>query len=494
MIAAMEHLPYELYRAEQVRELDRIAIEEGGILGVQLMERAGQAAFAALRARWPQAQRIAVLAGVGNNGGDAYVVARLAYQAGLQVALFQVGEHSRLTGDALRKAQQAQQEGVPLRSFSGVLEDEWDLLVDGVLGTGIEGEVRGAAAAAVTAINASPAAVLALDIPSGLNSDSGLIMGRAVRATCTVTFIALKRGMCTADGPDYCGQLMFDDLQVPADFYAAVGEPAQRLVVERLPQLPVRRSNCHKGDFGHVLVIGGDYGMSGAARMAAEAAARCGAGMVSVATRPEHAATMAAARPELMCHGVDGAAALSPLLERATVVVVGPGLGCSAWGKELLQQAMVSQLPLLVDADGLQLLAGEKQRRDNWVLTPHPGEAAQLLGVTSGAIQAERFSAVEGIVERFGGCCVLKGNGTLVRSEGGSTGVCCHGTPGMATAGMGDVLSGVIAALVAQGMSLAAAARLGVCLHAVAAERAAADGLRGMLASDLFPHLRTLLG
>ena len=243
---------------------------------------------------------------------------------------------------------------------------------------------------------------------------------------------------------------------------------------------------------GHVLVVGGDRGFGGAARLTAEAAARSGAGLVSLATRPEHVAPVLSARPEIMVRGVVDADDLSGLLKQASVIAVGPGLGRDRWGRALWSRVAEVAKPLIVDADGLNLLAESPRYRDDWVLTPHPGEAARLLARNTSQIQADRFAAVRNLRLRFGGVALLKGAGTLVSVENTRpVGVCSSGNPGMASGGMGDVLTGVIAGLVAQGFTLGDATELGVCLHAAAADAAALDGgERGMLATDLMPQLR----
>lgn len=261
-------------------------------------------------------------------------------------------------------------------------------------------------------------------------------------------------------------------------------------------QLPKRAAVSQKSDFGHVLVVGGHTGMAGAVRMAAEAAARVGAGLTSVATLPEHVGLVLSGRPELMVKGVSSnSAELKPLLDKATVVVLGPGLGQAAWSQALLQAVLKSELPIVLDADGLNLLAASSKKlsRCNWILTPHPGEAARLLKTTVAAIQADRVKAAQAIVAEYGGICVLKGAGTLVASSN-SLAMNTTGNPGMASGGMGDVLAGVIGGLVAQGLSLTRAAEVGVCLHGAAGDlAAAAGGMRGLLASDLFPFLRQLV-
>ena len=369
------------------------------------------------------------------------------------------------------------------------------MIVDALLGTGLDRGVEGRWAEVIRAVNRHRAPVISVDIPSGLSADSGAVLGEAVEAEVTVSFIALKQGLFTGEGPACCGQVLFDALGVPPKVYAREILSARRLDwLRQARHFTPRRRTAHKGHFGHVLVIGGNLGMSGAARLAAEAAARCGAGLVSLATRPEHASAVAAARPEIMAHGVLDAAGLDPLLERAKVIALGPGLGRDAWSYPLWQRALDSGLPLVLDADALNLLSLEPIRRDDWVLTPHPGEAARLLGTNTSAIQCDRFAAAEDLQRRFGGTLVLKGAGTLIRSGAARpVGVCSLGNPGMASGGMGDVLSGLIAGLIAQGLALEDAAEAGVCLHAAAADRAAVQGERGLLASDLLGGLRSLL-
>ncbi len=492
----MTALPNTLYRAAQVRELDRIAIEEYGIPGSTLMGRAGAAAFAGLCRHWPEARRIVVVCGLGNNGGDGFVVARLAAEAGLAVKVLHAGDVERLGGDARAAHHKLSGSTATLVAYHASHLQDADLIVDALLGTGLKGEVSGEWRQIIEDINNAERPVLAIDIPSGLDADTGCVRGSAVRAALTVSFIGLKQGMYTAAGPDHCGAIEFDDLGVPSEIFGEISNrvppAATRIRLRDLPRLSARRRDSNKGDYGRVLVIGGDQGMAGAIRLCGEAALRVGAGLVSLATHVAHAAVISAARPELLCYGVEQAPQLSPLLEKASVVAIGPGLGQSAWASRLFARVLDTQLPLVVDADGLNLLALEPQRRDNWILTPHPGEAARLLGAATAEIQADRFAAVVEIQKRYGGVVVLKGAGTLVYA-GGRVDVCDAGNPGMASAGTGDVLTGVIAGLAAQGLNYEQAARLGVCLHAAAGDKAAEQGERGLIASDLLPWLRLLL-
>jgi len=490
-----EELPRALYTAEQVRGFDRLAIEHFGIPGLTLMERAGQAVFDLIRRRWPDARHLSVLVGTGNNGGDGFVVARLAREAGLDVEVLQLGDPGRLQGDAAINAGRWEAMGGDWRPYEGIAA-KTDLIVDALLGTGLEREVSGPWATAITAANAHRAPCLAVDIPSGLHSDSGAVLGGAVRACVTISFIGLKLGLFTGDGPAYVGEVVFRGLEVPAAVYASSILSARRIDwSKQAGLLAPRLRTAHKGHFGHVLVIGGNHGFGGAARMAAEAALRVGSGLVSVATRPGHVAALLAARPEIMVRGIDDPAALRPMLRQASVIAIGPGLGRDEWALGLWAAAFAAKRPLVVDADALRLLATEPIRRDDWVLTPHPGEAAALLGLCIAELNANRPQSAERMRERYGGSVVLKGAGSIVSSDGNAPpAVCTDGNPGMASGGMGDVLTGVIAGLLAQGMDLRDASECGVCLHAAAADAAAAaGGERGLIASDVIAHLRSLV-
>lgn len=488
-------LPRLLYRAGSVRELDRIAIEEMRIPGGELMERAGRAAFELLTEKWPRPARVSVMCGLGNNAGDGYVVARLAAESGIKVEVFEVGSARSLRGDAEHAHKRLIEAGVQPRSVENANLDETEVIVDGIFGTGLDRPVEGEWRAAIGRINDSAAPVLALDIPSGLHADTGRVMGVAVRASACVSFIGLKRGLFTGQGPDLCGEIRFDDLGVPDSLYAQVNADALLDSVRAFyGVLGPRPRDAHKGRFGHVLVVGGEQGYAGAARLSAEAALRCGAGLVSVATRAAHAHVINAGRYEIMARGVEDAEGLRPLGEQATVIVVGPGLGRGDWGHRMLRGVLDWQKPTVADADALNLLAGEAGGLPpGSVITPHPGEAGRLLGTDAASVESDRFTALNALVEKFGCACVLKGAGTLTGTPGEITHVCAHGNPGMASGGMGDVLSGVIGALVAQGLEAGLAARAGVCLHAAAADQASAAGERGMLAGDLMPRLRSLV-
>lgn len=484
----------DLYHSSQIRACERLAKMDFSISEALLMDRAGRAAFQALAQFFPAAQKIQVYCGSGNNAGDGYVLARLAHEAGFRVIVYQYRLPIDLPPAAKEAALLALCAGVPCLSFDEIGDIDADLIVDGLLGTGLSKSVSGAVASVINHINASELPVLSLDVPSGLHADTGRAMGVAVLASLTVTFIAYKLGMMTLDGPDHCGKMLCNDLGL-TDCLASIQPTAQVLPnPKRQPCLPKRRRNCNKKDFGHVLVIGGGEGMPGSVILSANAACRIGAGAVTIATKPQYASYAVAGLPETMIYGIENEASLEPLLERATVCVIGPGLGEDEWAQLLFKKAIASQLPIIIDAGALRILASRPQQDDNWILTPHPGEAAALLGCSTEGISEDRYHAVSLLQARFGGQVVLKGAGTLIRTDEPATWLCNAGNPGMATAGMGDVLSGVIAGLAAQGLPLREAAKQGVSLHARAADMAVEKrGERGLIASDLMDYLPLLV-
>jgi NAD(P)H-hydrate epimerase len=470
--------PTAIYSAAQVRALDAFEIQKRRVPGFTLMTRAAEGALKLLRARWPQARRIAVVCGAGNNGGDGYVLARLAQAAGLEVLVLAAapGGHAHpFAADAL----------------SGC-----DLIVDGLLGTGFKPPARPETLAVIRAVNAARRPVLALDIPSGVDADSGAVQDDAVRAEITLSFVGFKSGLFLGAGPEYAGVVLLDDLGVVAPVLPEFAPLMRRIDEgEIAAALPRRPRESHKGSNGRVLIVGGGAGMPGAVRMAAMAALRVGAGLVTVAAAEENLTAVTGAHPELIYLPVSSATSLDEALGAASVVAIGPGLGQGDWGRRLWSQVLRTRPEcVVVDADALNLLAQDPLKLSaGWIITPHPGEAARLLGVETRVVQADRLAAVRELHTRYGAISVLKGAGTLV--VGGAPGaielhVCERGNPGMATAGMGDLLTGVIAGLRAQLGDSAQAARVGVLVHALAGDSAARGGQRGLIASDVLAELR----
>jgi hydroxyethylthiazole kinase-like uncharacterized protein yjeF len=519
----MTTIPMNVYNTSAIRALEQLAYSHQKLSETELMERAAKASLKVLVKHWPQAKRVLVVCGAGNNGGDGYLLARAAHLLGLQVTVVHLGEIQTLKDPALAAATACQQAGVEMYLFSkqnafskdavpGSFVNNYDVIVDAILGIGLTGELRSPAREAINAINqivagidtAIPSSsnqqsmpfVLSMDIPSGLETDSGFIHDTAVIADVTVTFLGMKIGLVIGEGPSVSGIVELDALELTDDLQNKVS-PSALIIEEEIvtSHLTPRARSDNKGHFGHVLIVGGNEGMAGAAVLAATAAARVGSGLVSVATRPPNAAIITSVSPEVMSHDVISEDEIKPILERSTVVVVGPGLGKSDWAKLLLKAVLQVKRPCVVDADGLNLLSANPYKRADWILTPHPGEAARLLNTSVDVVQSDRLAAAINIQKQYGGVCVLKGAGTIVVGENQLPALCTLGNPGMASGGMGDVLSGVIGGLLAQeqDVSLFDIAKQAVWIHARAGDMAASDGERGMLASDLFPYLRLLV-
>ncbi len=485
-----------LYSSAQVRALDAHAIEQG-TEGYTLMRRAAEAALRALRSRWPTALRLAIVAGGGNNGGDGYVLARFAQAAGLSVTVLAAVATEGLRGDARRACDDFQASGGRPLPFDPAVLTSADVVVDALLGTGLREPVRPGIAAIIGIINGCGRPVFSLDLPSGLNADSGAVMGAAIRADCTISFVGLKTGLFLGEGPEYVGRLLFDDLEV-----SAPDEPRFHPLLQRLGEgeiaraLPRRAREANKGDFGRVLIVGGGIGMPGAVRLAGESCLRAGAGLVTVATARENINAIVAGRPELIVHAVDEAAELAPLLMAASVVAVGPGLGQSDWAAAALERVLLSGKPLVIDADALNLLSRHARPAPRGsVLTPHPGEAGRLLRCSAAEVQADRMAALRALTRQHAGSViVLKGAGTLIGIEGQIPGICERGNPAMAAAGMGDVLTGAIAGILAQCRDPWRAACAGVLAHALAGDELARDRSRGILALELAEALAHWVG
>ncbi len=491
----MFHLPEALYSAEQTRELDRLALEQCQLSSAELMARAGKAALDLISQHWSDAKKLLIFCGSGHNGGDGFELARQAAAKGFTAHIVLVGKPESMPDEVHLAYQAAIKQGAKTRTIQDDLSAA-DLLVDSLLGTGLSREVSGDFALAIEKINAqTETPVLALDIPSGLNADTGSIMGCAVTADITLSFIGVNIGLRTNDGPDLCGELAFADLAIPESVYQQVKPVAETLLIkEKIALLTPRKRNSHKGHFGHVLVIGGNQGMSGSVNITAQAAARTGAGLVTIATHPNHAAFLNLQRPEIMCRGISQVEDLNDLLAKATVICLGPGLGQDEWAQAIFKKVMTSNKPMIVDADALNILSQHPQKRSNWILTPHPGEAAGLLDINNNAVQHDRPDAAIALQKHYGGVVVLKGCGSLICADDGPLQLSTYGNPGMASGGMGDCLTGIIGGLLSQKLTLAEAAKTGVALHGMAADNAASDlGERGLLALDLLPYLQQLL-
>jgi len=492
-----------LFSSEQARAIDRDAQRVLGLSEYALMRRAGAAAWRALLQHWPRAQRIGIVCGPGNNGGDGYVLARLAHVSGRNVVVLRLPDGAPRSDAARQAFADLEADGWGAAGgttceYEGVLP-EVDLWVDALYGTGLTRKPEGAAQSLIEAINASGINVFALDVPSGVDADSGNVSGVAIHATRTLGFLVDKRGLHTGAALDCVGALQLDAFTISKATIAAYAPVARLVRTSALKTwLPRRQRNSNKGNYGNVLCVGGEHGTGGAIALSAEAALRSGAGLVSVATRAAHVLMLLVRRPELMVRGVEDSADFSALCERASVIAIGPGLGQGEWGRALLSAALDASKPLVLDADALNLLPEFLRLRParalrDCVLTPHPGEASHLLDIPIAQVQADRFGAARALVERFGCCVVLKGAGSIIAAPDVTPVVIAAGNPGMASGGTGDVLTGVIAALRAQHLPVFDAAVCGALLHGMAGDAAAhAGGERGLLASDLFAQLHRL--
>ncbi|XXK23288.1 NAD(P)H-hydrate dehydratase [Arenicellales bacterium nBUS_48] len=490
----MRNLPHALYSVAQIRAIEAIA-RKSLKSDKSLMELAGQRAYSCLRQCWPSVSRVIVLCGGGNNGGDGLVLARLAQNAGLSVGLVLAAKPS--TVEAKKALTQALAAGVVVSRFSETDLVGAELIVDALFGIGFSGEVREPFRTIMLCVNKQVKPVFSLDTPSGLDADSGHASQVAIKADVTITFIGLKRGLFMSQARNVVGHVVFEPLTVEHsgvhdDFWAT------RLSDQWIENaLPVRHNSFHKGDGGHVGIVGGFRGMPGAVALSGLAALRSGAGRVTVGCFPDNVQSVAARSPELMVKSLMTEDDVLQLLAGVDVAVIGPGLGLTEWSKKIFHRSIQAKVPKVVDADALTLLEENRQALTDSVLTPHSGEAARMLGITVGCLEGDRPGAVEALSAKFNSIAVLKGAGTLIGRADGKKLICDRGNPGMATAGMGDVLSGMIGGLMSQGLPAFEAAAVGVWLHASSGDLIAKNsGAVGMLASDLarqVPHLRSRL-
>ena len=505
----------------EMAQIDRVCIEREGIPGLELMERAGEcvARAAADMLGATGGRRLAVFCGGGNNGGDGFVAARLLSGWGYRVEVFLLAAESGLNGDARVNFERLGGTGVMVTGGEGPEGGEvpfieaardptsFDLAVDALFGTGFKGRAEGPAAGAIQAINAAGCPVLAVDIPSGVRGDTGAVEGPAVRANRTVTFAALKVGLVQYPGADYAGEVEVADIGIPPRLIESIPESRTFLVDEESARraLPPRKKDAHKGECGRVLVVGGSPGMTGAPALCSRAALRSGAGLVTLAVPEGLHDIFQVKMTEVMTRPLPQTAgrafsteAANEVIEMAQgfdAVALGPGMSTLPETSEFARM-LVSQLdiPLVIDADGLNSLVGHtdllRSREAPAVLTPHPGEMARLLGTNAPAVQADRISCARESSSRWGCVVVLKGAGTVVAEPAGTVMINSTGNPGMATAGMGDVLTGCVASLIAQGAGNFDAAFAGAYFHGYAADLAASmDGMVGLTAGDVIRHL-----
>jgi hydroxyethylthiazole kinase-like uncharacterized protein yjeF len=482
-----------LFTGIAAKQIDQIVINEFGHQGLDLMTRAGQFAFHKIRQRLAkQAGPIEMLlmCGPGNNGGDGYVIGRCALDARWTVKLLAFGAPK--SADARQAAEQFKVAGGDIASA-----DSWpnlyqpDVVVDALLGVGISGVPRSAMACAIETANKLDALKVAIDVPSGIDADTGFAYQESFKADLTISFMVEKIGLRTGPAMNYVGDITVDDLGIDPQAIEQVAPCANLLRPSKeLRHKLLRQPDSHKGSYGHVVIAGGDNGMLGATLLAGRAALRCGSGKVHILSTQAHLDMPALGCPELMSQVfIENDISL---VQQASVVVLGPGLGLLDWGQQVFNSLIDLSKPMVIDADALSLLSKTAARRTKspWVLTPHPGEAARLLGCSNAEIQKDRLSAALKIAKQYDCVCVLKGVGTLIAGGGGLPVLCDRGNAGMASAGMGDVLSGMIAAFIGLGIEPRQAAELAVYLHASAADEVVHNSAQAcLIASDVINQL-----
>ncbi len=496
-----------------MREMDRITIEDVGIAGIVLMESAGRSVADVVKGIYQDIGDglVVVICGKGNNGGDGFVVARYLHSWGIEVSCLLAASREEVSGDALTQLDVIDTLGVSVvecvdldNEHVQIALDNAVLFVDALLGTGLKSDVRELGSFFIEQMNSSGVPLVSVDLPSGICADTGRVLGQAVIADTTVTFGLAKLGLLVHPGCEHAGEIEIIDIGIPDEVVEHVGTSGLAVVDLPTPLLEPRSPDSHKGHFGHVLVVGGTPGRAGAALLAGMGAMRCGAGLVTLCCDERSHASLEGRYPELMVDTAFGAdhfdeSALNALVESRDVIVMGPGLAqthnCSALVHTVLT---ASKTPMVVDATALTMLAAEPALFAAvdvpLILTPHPGEAATLLGCTSADIQYDRFAALERLVEKTNAVVVLKGARTLVGAPACSPAVIVTGNPGLASAGTGDVLAGVIGAFLARGLEPIDAATLGAYVHGTAGDLLAAEvGVEGMAATDLLDALPLVL-
>ena len=516
--AFSKSFPRDIFLNSDVRALDSLAIELGDLSAFELMQRASVFCKEFIELNWPDCKSVTIWAGGGNNAGDGYLLACLLKESGFGITLIQIVTGAELNGAALKAMECARAAGVSFRAWSSgdflpVKKSSNHLSVDAMLGIGLNRSVEEDFLKAIDYFNSEAGPKLSIDVPSGLCSNTGFPFGRAVKADVTITFLALKLGLLTGHAADYVGALFFNGLGVSNEVFLRGPAPVARRIdiYDSKPSVSPRKQSAHKAAHGHTLLIGGDFNYGGAAILAAEAAVASGSGLVSIVTRSCHRNALLARSPELIVAGSeDPEFNLQSMLQRATAIIIGPGLGRSEWGHSLWAAAFAYQRKsgcgMVIDADALRFLAEESDSElaasvysSEIILTPHVGEASALLRKETSYVAQNRLAVLREIGVLYGANVVLKGSGSLIylaptNEADFDVKLCSEGNAGMASAGMGDVLSGIAGAFLAQGLGCRASLCSSVCVHGEAADRAAADlGQVGLKASDLMVHIRRLL-
>ncbi|MCH8028329.1 MAG: NAD(P)H-hydrate dehydratase [Candidatus Dadabacteria bacterium] len=493
----------KLATREIIRNIDRQSIEEYGVLGLVLMENAGRAASSVILGEFPRARSAAVFAGGGNNGGDGFVIARHLRSAGLEVTAYLASDPEKLAGDALTNYNALRSAGAEIVKLNGRCTNyvEADVVVDALLGTGLTRDVEGFYAKVIRFINGLAAPKVAVDLPSGLDADTGFPLGEAVKADVTVTFVLPKLGLAVYPGIDYAGRVYVADITTPKFLEEDI--PYELITYDSIRgYVAPREGDTHKGTYGHLLILAGSPGKTGAAMLVARGAGRVGTGLVTVGVpsglNPIFEGSLLEAMTEPLPESVDGCLGkdaldyvLNVLLKNKTALVIGPGISTEGEIKEFVNEIVLCcEAPVVIDADGITVIAQEpgvlKEMKAPCVLTPHPGEMSRLTGATTKEVQRNRVEIARDFAAMYNVYVVLKGARTVVAEPGGRVFVNPTGNPGMATGGTGDVLSGVIGGLLAQRLDPRGACSLGVFAHGLAGDMCReAVGEAGMLAGDI---------
>ena len=500
----------KLYTASETRKIDNLAIKEKGISGYSLMQMAAEFTLDVILREFSPVEELIIFCSKGKNSGDGFLLGSFAKEFGLEVTIVMSNTSNVIKGvsrKAFEEMKDAKVKIISTKSVEKLKVSNKAVIVDALIGTGLKGNLKKNIKESILALNklGVKLPVLSLDIPSGVNPDTGDADDIAVYADITATFVAQKRGCFTSVGKKFSGEIIYSDLEIPKNLFSKITSTSYVVDYEdSISKVVYREQDAHKGHFGNVVIVGGDRGLGGAGLLSSRAAVYSGAGLTSLVTRPEHVSASLVSCPEVMVKGVDSGQDLEEHLVKPDVIAIGPGLGQSAWSEQMIQrvfwEAEKRDVSVIMDADALNLLTKLKLSSNlpkRLILTPHPGEASRLLNTSVAVIESNRFSAAAKIQKKFNATVVLKGSGTVICHKSGGTqkwGICDSGNPGMATGGMGDVLTGIIAGLLAQGLTLKEAAEAGVDLHAKAADQASLEfGEAGLTSSDVINELKYLL-
>ena len=500
----------KLYTAGETRKIDNLAIKQKNISGYSLMQMAAEFSLDIILRELNPVEELIIFCSKGKNSGDGFLLGAYAKEFGLEVTVVMSNSPKDLKGVTRKAFHEMKESNVKVISSKSLKNHSISknaVLVDALLGTGLKGSLRKNIKDSILVLNqlGMKIPVVSLDIPSGVNPDTGNAQDVYVLADITTSFVAQKRGCFTSHGKKASGEVLYSDLDIPKKLFSEVPSTSSIINYENsMGRVIYREEDAHKGNFGHVVVVGGDRGFGGAGILCSKAAVYSGSGLTSLVTRPEHVSASLVSCPEVMVKGVNSGQDLEEHLLKPDVIAIGPGLGQTAWSEQMVQrvfwEAEKRDVPVIMDADALNLLTQLKlssKLPKNLILTPHPGEAARLLNTSISNVESDRFGSAAKLQKKFNATVVLKGSGSIVcyKSNGVQKwGLCNSGNPGMATGGMGDVLTGIIAGILAQGLSLKDSAEAGVDLHSKAADLACLEtGEVSLTPSDVISELRSLL-